>query len=86
MRQQISIQEPNAPDGELALPEDKLTPLYVRLRTSTIDGLRHAQAASEHRTLAAYVDAVLRQHLVTTPLRDDVDRLRQSAHKMAREA
>ncbi|CAB5238739.1 hypothetical protein UFOVP375_21 [uncultured Caudovirales phage] len=68
--------------------EDRLTPLYVRLRASTIEGLRDAQANSEHRTLAAYVDAILRQHLAASaaPKGDDIARLRQSADKIQREA
>ena len=66
---------------------DRLTPLYVRLRASTIEGLREAQADSEHRTLAAYVDAVLRAHLSgAQPRVDGLDRLRLSADKIQREA
>jgi hypothetical protein len=67
--------------------EDPLTPLYVRLRASTIDGLRGAQANSEHRTLAAFVDAILRQYLAVGALAksDDIARLRQSADKIQRE-
>ena len=68
--------------------QDPLTPLYVRLRASTIEGLRDAQNMSEHRTLAAYVDAILRQHLAGLAMFarvDGVDRLRQSADKIQRE-
>lgn len=70
------------------MTEDRLTPLYVRLRASTLEGLREAQAQSEHRTLAAYVDAILRQHLVAIarPAGDEIARLRQSADKIQREA
>lgn len=62
---------------------DPLRPIYVRLRTSTVEALRDAQARSHHRTIAAYVDEVLRRHLAQlSPTHDNVDRLAASAKSL----
>ena len=61
---------------------DPLQPIYVRLRTSTVDALREAKAASHHRTIAAYVDEVLRRHLAQLSPQDTVDRLSASARNL----
>lgn len=59
---------------------DPLQPMYVRLRASTITALKEAQQRSSHRTLAAFVEDILRRHL--TERRDNVDRLTDAARKM----
>jgi hypothetical protein len=58
---------------------DPLKPICVRLRTSTVEALRRAQQQSNHRTMAAFVDAILREHLIkhAEPTLDQ--RLRQAA-------
>lgn len=43
---------------------DNLQPLYVRLRASTIEALKAAQADSPHRSIASFVDALLRGQLI----------------------
>ena len=62
---------------------DPLQPLYVRLRASTITALKDAKEASSHRTLAAYVEDVLRRHLAD-PRKDGVDRLTEAAKRIGR--
>ncbi len=62
---------------------DPLQPMYVRLRASTIAALKDAKAKSAHRTLAAYVEDVLRSHL-KDDRRDGIDRLADAAKRIAR--
>lgn len=50
---------------------DPLTPVYIRLKKSTVDALRVAKSRSSHRTMASFVDDLLRQKLgVDTPAPD----------------
>lgn len=63
--------------------DEKLTPIYVRLRTSTVEALRDARARSHHRTMAAYVEEVLRRHLAELSWATDrVDRLSTAARSI----
>lgn len=56
---------------------DPLKPVCVRLRTSTVEALRRAQQQSNHRTMAAFIDAMLREQLIKSePTLDQ--RLRQA--------
>lgn len=58
---------------------DPLTPVYVRLRRSTVAALREAQARSSHRSLAAYVESIVRAHLAQNVR---VDRLTDAAGRL----
>lgn len=42
---------------------DPLKPVFVRLHASTVDALKSAQKKSNHRSLASFIDDVLRRHL-----------------------
>ena len=59
---------------------DNLQPLSVRLRASTIDALKTAQAESAHRSLASFVDDILRQHLIDGR-RDAIERTISNARQ-----
>jgi hypothetical protein len=61
---------------------DPLKLVSVRLRTSTVEAIREAQKASHHRTIAAFVDALLREQLITRPVQPNVDRLQRAASSM----
>lgn len=61
---------------------DPLKPICVRLRTSTVDAIRNAQKQSNHRTMAAFVDAILRDQLIVKPAQQHVDRLQRAASGM----
>ena len=61
---------------------DPLTPVFVRLRSSTVLALKDAKERSSHRTMAAFIDDVLRRHLnVTQPVVNRIDQLTKSAPK-----
>ncbi len=58
---------------------DPLKPVCVRLRTSTYEAIRRAQQQSNHRTMAAFIDAILRDHLIKQGEPSLEQRLRQAA-------
>lgn len=60
---------------------DPLTPLYVRLKSSTVEALREATKQSSHRSVAAFLDELVRKNLILEPRADDIERLRQAAEK-----
>jgi len=59
---------------------DNLQPLYVRLRASTIDALKAAQTESVHRSVASFVDEILRRHLFDER-RDAIERTISNARQ-----
>lgn len=61
---------------------DPLKPICVRLRTSTVEAIRKAQQQSHHRTMAAFIDAILRDQLIVKPAQQHVDRLQRAASTM----
>ena len=52
---------------------DPLKPICVRLKTSTIEAIRKAQEQSHHRTMASFVDALLREQLIIKPAQQSLD-------------
>lgn len=59
---------------------DPLKPICVRLKTSTVEAIRKAQQQSNHRTMAAFVDAILREQLIVKPAQQTLEqRLRQAS-------
>lgn len=51
---------------------DPLVPVFVRLRTSTVQKLKEAREHSNHRSLASFVDHLLRRHFeIEDPQRRD---------------
>jgi len=62
---------------------DPLKPVYIRLKQSTVDALRVAQSRSTHRTMASFIDDILRRHLsVDPPQTDRIDQLTKSSREM----
>jgi hypothetical protein len=64
---------------------DPLQPIYVRLKASTVEALKAAQAKSSHRTMASFVDDILRRHLSIKPTQPDrLDQLTSASRDLSR--
>lgn len=62
---------------------DPLKPLFVRLHASTLDAVKKAQQKSSHRSIASFVDDILRRHLSVAPRPvDRVDQLTKASSQL----
>jgi hypothetical protein len=62
---------------------DQLQPVFVRLKASTVEALKAATIKSSHRSMAGYVDDVLRRHLALEPQKPSaLDALTRNANQL----